>query len=607
MAENDYLSQAAAFFWPQALGLDKANLKLREKIALAQMMQKRAYPKTFGEGLSAIGDAIGDRKLGIELEKLDQDAQADVLKNRAPVDGVSDAPSVHPAPKVPVANNVDLEPAVRPQPTVVVPAPVVNRPLPPDQQQSYESGAPTRMPARPAPTIAQPPPLAQPQTRAVAPPLPPAETAPAPPFGAGSRFDAAFPGQQSAAPPPPGTPVMAEGNEPSAEEMIAGRNSLAQALMQQQAARGGPQPNPTPRAAMPPPAVGGSTEHPAPVIRSAPQAAPIQAMPEQPGAVAGWVPAPVGRAQGVDILGPSPRETALQNFLMSKQNNPYWTQSSPEARELKRLQDNRELRQKELEKDREAQIARDTDQAKQRITLTGDQAERIDKSRKSQLEQQQIRQGLIDGGDSAQPTDSSLLGTPQSPQRDGRPRTPPVPPGQIPKDWAEKHTAELIKDAAGLETAKPELRETLDLMNKIRAHPAKEASLGTLGGLARLTAPGQGFVALHEQLLGKNLASVYQKIKGTGPVGEKEGENLAKAQSALRTAATKEDYDSAMNTLETTLRGAVERMERKMHQPVTAYQKTPDDPFAPDINERRGGFEYIGGDPASPSSWRKIR
>ena len=60
-------------------------------------------------------------------------------------------------------------------------------------------------------------------------------------------------------------------------------------------------------------------------------------------------------------------------------------------------------------------------------------------------------------------------------------------------------------------------------MNKVRTHPAKEASLGTLGGLARLTAPGQGFAAIMEQLGGKNFVAGYQKIKGTGPVGEIEG------------------------------------------------------------------------------------
>jgi hypothetical protein len=126
-----------------------------------------------------------------------------------------------------------------------------------------------------------------------------------------------------------------------------------------------------------------------------------------------------------------------------------------------------------------------------------------------------------------------------------------------------------------------------------------------------MTAPGQGFAALHDQLIGKNLVAAYQKIKGTGPVGEREGENIAKAQTALRTATTKEDYDTALDTLETTLRGATERAERKMRQPVTAYQKTPDDPYAPDIGQigTRGGktVEYIGGDPSQDSSYKTVR
>src|SRR4029079_9531886 len=33
---------------------------LRQKIALAMLMQKRAYPKTFGEGLASIGDSLVD-------------------------------------------------------------------------------------------------------------------------------------------------------------------------------------------------------------------------------------------------------------------------------------------------------------------------------------------------------------------------------------------------------------------------------------------------------------------------------------------------------------------------------------------------------------------
>ena len=34
--------------------------ELRQRIALAMLMQKRKAPSTFGEGLSAIGDSLGD-------------------------------------------------------------------------------------------------------------------------------------------------------------------------------------------------------------------------------------------------------------------------------------------------------------------------------------------------------------------------------------------------------------------------------------------------------------------------------------------------------------------------------------------------------------------
>ena len=53
IANNPFLQ---SFFFTSGPGV---NMKLREKIALAQMMQKQARPRNFGEGLSAIGEALG--------------------------------------------------------------------------------------------------------------------------------------------------------------------------------------------------------------------------------------------------------------------------------------------------------------------------------------------------------------------------------------------------------------------------------------------------------------------------------------------------------------------------------------------------------------------
>jgi hypothetical protein len=640
MADDSTLDQLKAYFFANDPNLT-ANLKLRERIALAQMARRSAYPKTLGEGLSSIGDSISDAWMMRNLEKADAAGMKEAASYGGPP--AAGAPAAAPPPVrrsyAPEDANT-VAPVEREPPRVVTPALLPAVPLPPDQQQSDEPGAPIRMPspaavqdwrnANPLPPSIPP----QPTARAVAPsppqlppsgrigdqpaggpvnrlmtppgPLPPGNI-PAPTLN--DRLAPAFPGQQSAAPPPPGTPVMAAGNEASAEEMAAARDRLAQAMMQQQAARGGPQPLPTTRAATPPPPAGGNAG-----ISAAPPVAPapIQAMPEQPGAVAGWVPAPAStQPRAAPIIRPSDREIELARAVgMAVQRNPYMAQS-PAAIELGQLQRDREARQKDADKLFEAQIARDTKQQELHLTGRMDQPKRIEDVRKSRLEQRQIEQGLIDGGGDQQATDPRLLGTPQSPQRSGRPEVDQVPKGAIPEVWAKDQQAKIAKTAETLDSAKPELAEALSLLNKARTHPAKEASLGTLGGLARLTAPGQGFAAIMEQLGGKNFLAGYQKLKGTGQISEIEGLKTEQAQARLKTAQTKEDFDDALKDLEGSMRGAVERVERKMRQPVTAYQKTPDDPYAPDINQRgtRNGklVEYIGGDPSQDSSYRTVR
>ena len=59
---NTWTNPLASFFFA---GKDDKNVPqaLRQKIALAMLMQKRAAPQNFGEGLSAIGDALGDRSV----------------------------------------------------------------------------------------------------------------------------------------------------------------------------------------------------------------------------------------------------------------------------------------------------------------------------------------------------------------------------------------------------------------------------------------------------------------------------------------------------------------------------------------------------------------
>ena len=154
---------------------------------------------------------------------------------------------------------------------------------------------------------------------------------------------------------------------------------------------------------------------------------------------------------------------------MAVQRNPYMAQS-PAAIELQQLQRDREARQKDADKLFEAQIARDTKQ--QELHLTG----RMDqptgsRSRARRNWSNGKSKRLIDGGGSAQgPSD----------QRSGRPEIDPVPKGAIPEVWVKDQQAKIAKTAETLDSAKPELAEAINLLNKARAHPAKEKSLARL-------------------------------------------------------------------------------------------------------------------------------
>jgi hypothetical protein len=111
-----------------------------------------------------------------------------------------------------------------------------------------------------------------------------------------------------------------------------------------------------------------------------------------------------------------------------------------------------------------------------------------------------------------------------------------------------------------------------------------------------------------EQIGGKNFLQAYQQLKGGGSITEIEGTKAEAAQARLKTAQSKEDWDKAMNDFEIALRRDLELAQRKVNAPVTAWRAAGDNAsYAPDIGERRGDKEYIGGNPRDPMSWRKVQ
>lgn len=72
------------------------NQQLRQRIALAMIAKQRRYPKTFGEGLSAIGDSLGEIGMARRLEQGDLAAQSADKKLEAADTGYAGNPSSPP-------------------------------------------------------------------------------------------------------------------------------------------------------------------------------------------------------------------------------------------------------------------------------------------------------------------------------------------------------------------------------------------------------------------------------------------------------------------------------------------------------------------------------
>jgi hypothetical protein len=207
------------------------------------------------------------------------------------------------------------------------------------------------------------------------------------------------------------------------------------------------------------------------------------------------------------------------------------------------------------------------------------------------------------------------LGTEASPQRNGVPDAEPVPPWAIPKEWAALQTKKQNAVIEANDKANPQFTQMIDLIQQANAHPGRHSAVGFFGKAASLV-PGTeayGYAQLLDQIKNKNFLSAYDTLRGAGQISNVEGEKSAQAQARLSQAQSKEDFQKALNDFELTVRNDFDRIQRKAHVPVTAWQLGRDDKPAPDIGQLDTSFadgvarRYRGGNPRDPSSWQMLR
>jgi hypothetical protein len=153
-----------------------------------------------------------------------------------------------------------------------------------------------------------------------------------------------------------------------------------------------------------------------------------------------------------------------------------------------------------------------------------------------------------------------------------------------------------------------------NLLQQANTHPGKAWGVGVFGKAASLV-PGSdayGYAQLMDQIKNRNFLTSYDILRGGGQISNVEGEKAAQAQARLSQAQNKEDFQKALNEFEMTVKGDFERIQRKAHVPVTAWQLPGEDKLAPDIGEIDATFSggprrYRGGNPRDPNSWQMLR
>lgn len=162
---------------------------------------------------------------------------------------------------------------------------------------------------------------------------------------------------------------------------------------------------------------------------------------------------------------------------------------------------------------------------------------------------------------------------------------------------------------AGIDT----LSRTIDTATKVLNSPGFTGYFGTnLNPLSSRHIPGTDAAdteALVDTLKSQGFMSGIQQMKGMGALSNAEGQKVMDAIGNLSASQSEKSARAAINTIISTTQRAQQRMQQKygkdiQTQPSSQPQELPSAAqLQPGHSE--GGYTFLGGDPAKPTSWRK--
>ncbi|MEG0868111.1 MAG: phage DNA ejection protein [Hafnia sp.] len=157
------------------------------------------------------------------------------------------------------------------------------------------------------------------------------------------------------------------------------------------------------------------------------------------------------------------------------------------------------------------------------------------------------------------------------------------------------------------------LSRTIDTASKVLNSPGFTGYFGTnLNPLSSRHIPGTDAAdteALVDTLKSQGFMSGIQQMKGMGQLSNAEGQKVMDAIGNLSSSQSEKAAKAAIKTIISTTEMAQKRMQQKYGkdiQPQSPSQSQAQ-PSATQLQpgHSEGGYTFLGGDPANPTSWRK--